>query len=84
MEPQLKYKIAEARIKGQLSDGRALIDQDRLWAACMTCSLLIEAKAWETLIRRVCTTHKWDEKDMRPRVIFMYQAVFGEAFRVTE
>lgn len=76
--------IAEARIKGQLSDGRALIDQDRLWAACMTCSLLIEAQAWETLIERVIAAHRWNEADMRPRVIFMYQAVFGERFTVTE
>jgi hypothetical protein len=75
--------IAASRIKGQLTDGRALLDADRLWAACMTCSLLIEASAWETLIRRVLATHKWEE-DMRPRVIFMYQAVFGEKFTVTE
>jgi len=53
-------------------------------AACMTCSLLIEAQAWETLIRRVIATHKWEAKDMRSRVIFMYQAVFGERFTVTE
>ena len=76
--------IAESRIKGQLSDGRALVDADRLWAACMTCSLLIEAQAWESLLRRVIAAHKWDVLDMRPRVILMYQAVFGERFTVKE
>jgi hypothetical protein len=76
--------IAESRLKGELNDGRMLMDRDGLWAACMTCSLLIEAHAWETLIKRVTTTHKWEDKDMRPRIIFMYQAVFGEKFTVTE
>ncbi len=76
--------IAESQIKGVLTDGRTLIDRDHLWAACMTCSLLIEAQAWETLIQRVIATHKWNEPDMRPRIIFMYQAVFGEKFTVKE
>jgi hypothetical protein len=74
--------IAESQIKGVLSDGRALVDGDGLWAACMVCSLLIEAQAWEPLIQRVIATHRWDAADMRPRVIFMYQTVFGEKFTV--
>lgn len=76
--------IAQSWIKGTLSDGRTLMDRDGLWAACMTCSLLIEAQAWETFLRRVCATHKWEESDMRPRIVFMYRAVFGERFTVTE
>jgi hypothetical protein len=76
--------IAEAQIKGVLTDGRPLVDADGLWAACITCSLLIEAQAWEKLIQRVIRTHQWTESDMRPRVIFMYQAVFGEKFTVRE
>lgn len=75
--------IAQSQIRGNLSDGRVLMDRDMLWAACMTCSLLIEAHAWETLLRRVCTTHKW-AADMRPKLIFMFQAVFGDRFTVTE
>jgi hypothetical protein len=76
--------IAAGRISGVLTDGRPLQDGDGLWAACMVCTLLIEAKAWEPLISRIAAMHKWEEKKMRPRIIFMYKAVFGREFTVSK
>jgi hypothetical protein len=83
-DPIVKDYVAESQIKGVLTDGRPLVDRDGLWAACLVCSLLIEAQAWEPLIRRAIAAHGWTEGDMRRRVIWMYQAVFGDKFTVSE
>lgn len=77
--------IAGGQIRGTLSDGRDLVDRDGLWAACMVCCLLIEAGAWEALIRRVTAAHNWTERIVpRAKIIFMYKAVFAERFTLTK
>lgn len=72
--------VSVRQLRGVLTDGRTIRDGDGLWAACMVCTLLIEARAWEPLIARAYKTHKWQGKEMRERIIFIYRTVFGDEF----
>lgn len=87
--PNRAYR-AVSKIVGELVDGRPIMDGDELWEACPECERLIEAGLWTELLDRgaaACSV-KWgldhENEITREKLIWMYQAVFGEKFTVSK